>query len=77
MAPPFAPYGGMFSGSRDGRTGGSPISAFGALQPWTSSLWSAPIQQLTGQKVPPAMRAETEKLVDEIKQGITLLRRHL
>jgi hypothetical protein len=25
----------------------------------------------------PAMRAETEKLVDEIKQGITLLRRHL
>jgi hypothetical protein len=25
----------------------------------------------------PAMRAETEKLVDEIRQGITLLRRHL
>jgi hypothetical protein len=24
-----------------------------------------------------AMRAETENLVDEIKQGITLLRRHL
>jgi hypothetical protein len=28
-------------------------------------------------KKQPAMRAETEKLVDEIKQGITLLRRHL
>jgi hypothetical protein len=25
----------------------------------------------------PAMRAETEKLVDEIKQAISLLRRHL
>jgi hypothetical protein len=25
----------------------------------------------------PTMRAETENLIDEIKQGITLLRRHL
>jgi hypothetical protein len=25
----------------------------------------------------PAMRAETEKLVDEIRQAISLLRRHL
>lgn len=31
---------------------------------------------ITG-KSDPAMRAETEKLVDEIKQAISLLRRHL
>jgi hypothetical protein len=43
-----------------------------------ASLCSAPIQQLHFDGKPnPAMRAETEKLVDEIKQGITLLRRHL
>ena len=28
-------------------------------------------------KSDPAMRAETEKLVDEIRQAISLLRRHL
>jgi hypothetical protein len=47
-----------------------------ALHAGTASLWSAPIHPLN-RKFYPAMRAETEKLVDEIKQGITLLRRHL
>ena len=32
---------------------------------------------LTGQNEKTLMRAETEKLVDEIKQAISLLRRHL
>jgi hypothetical protein len=43
------------------------------------SLCSAPVDdpRHSNQEEKPAMRAETENLVDEIKQGITLLRRHL
>jgi hypothetical protein len=58
---------------------GPPISlpaGVGALQAGAASLCSAPIQT-SDRKHIPAMRAETEKLVDEIKQAISLLRRHL
>jgi hypothetical protein len=77
MALPFASDDGAFSGSRDGRTGGSPISLSALYssgpRPYGPRRFNSSIRQ----EVSPAMRAETEKLVDEIKQGITLLRRHL
>jgi hypothetical protein len=41
------------------------------------ALWSAPIRGPARQEKTRAMRAETEKLVDEIRQAIGLLRRHL
>ena len=50
-----------------------------ALQAAAPSLCIAPIQpttSTTGQNQP-AMRAETQNIVDEIRQAITLLRRHL
>jgi hypothetical protein len=46
------------------------------LQGRLPSLCSARFSILTNGKSEP-MRAETESLVDEIKQAITLLRRHL
>jgi hypothetical protein len=36
-----------------------------------------PAQFLSKGSIRPAMRAETQNLVDEIKQAISLLRRHL
>jgi len=36
-----------------------------------------PIQRPFSERLVTVMRAETEKLVDEIKQAISLLRRHL
>jgi hypothetical protein len=49
------------------------------LHAGAASLCSAPANDpaIQFRKKKPAMRAETENLVDEIKQGITLLRRHL
>ena len=60
---------------------GAAAAAHFALQAAASSLWSAPIQRAfrgrTNKKKLDTMRAETQNIVDEIKQAISLLRRHL
>ncbi|ODT07978.1 MAG: hypothetical protein ABS58_04860 [Mesorhizobium sp. SCN 65-20] len=60
---------------------GAAAAAHFTLQAAASSLWSAPIQQAfrgrNSKKKLDIMRAETQNIVDEIKQAISLLRRHL
>ncbi|ESY72784.1 hypothetical protein X743_14580 [Mesorhizobium sp. LNHC252B00] len=48
-----------------------------ALQPAAASLCIAPTDFSKHRTEQPAMRAETQNIVDEIRQAITLLRRHL
>src|SRR5690606_34985207 len=65
-----------FSGSRDGRTYGSPISLSGDHLRFTGRdpvpMYRADSTSPFDGKPNPAMRAETEKLVDEIRQAISL-----
>jgi Spy/CpxP family protein refolding chaperone len=55
------------------------LHAHFALQAEVASLWSAPPEPAppTSPKHRQKMRQEIQTLVDEIKQAITLLRRHL
>jgi hypothetical protein len=50
-----------------------------ALQAGYASLWSAPLRPPGGRQINRSrrMRQETLNIVDEIKQAIALLRRHL
>ncbi|MCZ8545391.1 hypothetical protein OOJ09_14455 [Mesorhizobium qingshengii] len=49
-----------------------------ALQPAAACLCIAPTDRhFSKQDEQPTMRAETQNIVDEIRQAITLLRRHL
>ena len=57
-------------------SGGGPLLTLNLYSRRGPALWSAPFFQLH-QWILTAMRAETEMLVDEIKQAISLLRRHL